>query len=248
MKQLLVKTAAVIGACTLAFTIGGCSSGSSSTKGDEAKGKSQSTSKEQKPAETKKPEPVLPKFTVDQLKSKWEGKTFAGEKLEYIDMTNPYIVKAQSESLDKLKKAKVDPAECKPLVAGASGDVNMETEGKKIALFVNPKGKVIGLGYNTDPNPDIAKGVEMIAKLKDKCSDITVEDKIKIHSEISELSEFASIAKTGYVAASSAAGGKVQYSFQLLLKNGQYLYVTANDKAAGEQAIKDAIKYLGIEG
>lgn len=248
MKRPLLRAVALLGACTLVFTIGGCSSASSSASGKEAVGKSQSVSASKKSRGTDELNGTMPKLTVEQVNSRWDGQTFAGENMHLLNLNNPKIANLLSEEIEKASLVKTEPAECSILLGGVNKGVDYKRQLKDMTLLITAsrESNVMSIGYNVNPKKRIPNSIEADLKLKDKCKDVTVDGSGKVHLEISTLPEYNSIATLTYHLCQAGSKGEIACTDQLVLKNGQLIMVQAKNPDADKQALDDALKYLGI--
>lgn len=187
------------------------------------------------------------KFTIPEVIERFKGKTFGGDKLENTNPSSQVFGEGADTVLKIFQGLKVEPSECSLLVGGAATGLDYSEEVKKMAYFRNsaPSAQVSAVAYNTNPDEKLVENLKSAVELGDKCKDANVIGQ-KISMVVVDMPEYNSVADIAYYVETTLPGLPPGWVYEIFLKNGQALSVTAQNQHAGKQAVDDALKYLEI--
>lgn len=195
-------------------------------------------------------------FTLDQIDEKLDGTTIAEQVVNKRDVTADDL----SADIDSFQKTKdeftSDPEECIRIMPDPVYRMDPTSDPKNISLFVtdDDDATLTGVMYNISPSDTVTKEMDANLDIAPTCEKFTAElygEKGEVITKASEITGYDTIAdKTVKTMVGTKAGDEDDFDkiviYQLLLNNGQYLYVSADTDDVAKQALDDTLDALGI--
>lgn len=207
-------------------------------------------------------------FDKEDITKAFDGKTFAGEEINLAPIGAEELGKLITEQEETMEKVSSYPEECAPYISNPMYRMDPDDDPENTLIFISNQDspKVDSVLYNVDPSDDLVDSLEELFTLRDKCDSFGFSilgdenklgfDKLDAHGKgimtIESIEEYGDVAtravKSQLKLIVKGEDNTVSpWNYQLLLNNGQYLYIVGDKEADVKKATDQALSYMGVE-